>query len=70
MMRLRFLDSIRFLPCLLLLGATSAYATTGTWQTDLAAGINQVEMTVHVACPATGFICDQVDDYSDTQISS
>ena len=50
--------------------APSVHATTGTWQTDAAVGVNQIEMTVEVDCPSAGFICQQVDDYSDSRISA
>jgi len=54
----------------LMMGTAVAQAVSGTWQTDAAVGVNQLEMTVHVDCPAVGFICDQVDGYSDMQVST
>jgi hypothetical protein len=54
----------------LMMGTTVAQAVLGTWQTDAAVGVNQLEMTVEVDCPAAGFICDQVDGYSDMQVSA
>lgn len=70
MRSLRFPSFIGFLFHALILAAASAHATTGTWQTDASVGQSQVEMTVEVDCPGAGFICQQVDGYSDTRIST
>ena len=52
------------------MGTAVAHAVSGTWQTDASVGVNQLETTVEVDCPAAGFICAQVDGYSDTQVST
>lgn len=70
---MRSRGTLRFSGILLvsfLLWSGSAHATPGTWQTDGAPGANQVVMTVQVQCPSSGFICDQVDGYSDTRTST
>jgi hypothetical protein len=41
-----------------------------TWTTDALVGVNQVEFTIDITCPATSFVCDLIDGYSDTRFST
>lgn len=45
-------------------------AAAAPWATDAAVGPNEVDVTIQIACPAAGFVCSQVDGYSDTQTST
>lgn len=45
-------------------------ADTGTWQTDAAVGPSQVSYTLSFTCIGPAAVCDPLNAYSDTQVST
>lgn len=53
-----------------LCGAGAAGAEIGTWSTSAAVGINTVDVTISISCPAPTFVCSLVDGYWDMQTAT
>jgi hypothetical protein len=50
--------------------AGAAGAAPATWQTDGAVGVNQVSYTLTFTCAGPTSVCDPLNAYSDTQVST
>lgn len=50
--------------------AGGASGDTGTWSTQPSVGVNEVDVTLSVSCPAVSFVCSLLDGYWDTQTAT
>ncbi len=67
---MKWTKTIVGMPLLPLLGfASASFAETVPWVTDAAVGQNQVVYTVALTCPNVGFVCNQIDGYSEQDTS-
>ena len=69
--RARRTQAVLLAAILLGLGAAAnSEAATGTWQTDAAVGTSEVAYTLTFTCTGAAAVCDPLNAYSDTQVST